>query len=158
VNPPITSLRSRASAALLVASVFGVGYIPVASGTFGSAAGLVLWVLLPQSPFAQAVAIGVLFAIGSWSSSEAEQHFGRTDPGQIVIDEVVGMLITLFMNPVGWPGALAAFLLFRLFDIVKPFPANRFERLPGGLGVMSDDAMAAVYANLSLRALLAISM
>jgi len=64
------------------------------------------------------------------------------------------MMMTLFMNPVGWRGAAAAFLLFRLFDVVKPFPANRLERLHGGVGVMADDAMSAVYANLTLRVLL----
>jgi phosphatidylglycerophosphatase A len=69
---------------------------------------------------------------------------------------VAGMLITLFLNPVGWGGALFAFLLFRLADVLKPYPANRFERLHGGLGVMADDCMAAVYANLTLRALIAI--
>jgi phosphatidylglycerophosphatase A len=154
VTHRITSSRSRTSA-LLVASVCGIGYIRVAPGTFGSAAGLILWALLPQSAVAQAVVIGVLFAIGCWSGTAAEQHFGRADPGQVVIDEVVGMLIALFMNPVSWSGAAAAFLLFRLFDVVKPFPANRLERLAGGVGVMADDAMAAVYANLTLRALLA---
>ena len=68
----------------------------------------------------------------------------------------MGMLITLFLNPVGWAGAAAAFLLFRIADIIKPFPADRLERIPGGVGVMADDAMAAVYANLALRALLAL--
>ena len=66
------------------------------------------------------------------------------------------MLITLFLNPVAWPGAAAGFVLFRLFDVVKPYPANRLERLPGGVGVMADDAMAAIYANLTLRVLLTI--
>ena len=66
------------------------------------------------------------------------------------------MLITLFMNPVGWIGAVAGFLLFRATDVIKPFPANRLERLPGGIGVMADDAMAAVYANLLLRGALAL--
>jgi phosphatidylglycerophosphatase A len=141
---------------LLVATVCGIGYVPFAPGTFGSAAGLVLWALVPATAYGQALAIGALFVAGSWSGTVAERHFGRTDPGQVVIDEVLGMLITLFMNPVGWPGALGAFLLFRLMDVVKPFPANRLERLPGGIGVMADDAMAAVYANLALRVLLAI--
>jgi phosphatidylglycerophosphatase A len=142
-------------AAILLASVFGVGYIPFAPGTFGSAAGLLVWAVLPASPVVHAGVILALFGLGSWSGSVAERHFGRADPGQVVIDEVVGVLITLFMNPVGWGGALLAFLLFRAADIVKPYPANRFERLHGGLGVMADDAMAAVYANLALRAVLA---
>ena len=140
--------------ALLVATVFGVGYAPVAPGTFGSAAGLVLWWLLPTTAAVQAVAIIVLFAVGSWSGNVAEQFYGRTDPGQVVIDEVMGMLITLFMNPVGWRGAIGAFFLFRLFDVIKPYPANRLELLHGGVGVMADDGMAAVYANLALRAAL----
>jgi phosphatidylglycerophosphatase A len=137
--------------ALAIATVFGVGYAPIAPGTFGSAAGLLLWWVLPASTPVQAAAIVVIFVAGSWSGSVAERHFGRTDPGQVVADEVMGMLITLFLNPVGWLGALVGFLLFRLFDVIKPYPANRLEQLHGGIGVMADDAMAAVYANLALR-------
>ena len=142
--------------ALLLSTALGVGYIPFAPGTFGSAAGLLLWALLPASPGVQALTIVALFVGGSWSASVAERHFGRADPGQVVIDEVMGMLITLFLNPVGWGGALWGFLLFRAADIVKPYPANRLERLHGGTGVMADDAMAAVYANLALRVTLAL--
>lgn len=141
--------------ALLVATALGVGYVPFAPGTFGSAAGLILWALLPSTATAQGIAILALFVAGSWSGSVAERHFGRTDPGQVVVDEVMGMLITLFMNPVGWVGALGAFFLFRVADVVKPYPANRLEQLHGGVGVMADDGMAAVYANLVLRAVLA---
>jgi len=136
---------------LLVATVGGVGYIPFASGTFGSVAGVALWALLPPTPTVQIIAIVVLFAVGSWGGTIAERHFSRTDPSQVVIDEVVGMLITLWLNPVGWKGALAGFLLFRAADIVKPYPANRLEQLHGGIGVMADDAMAAVYANIALQ-------
>ena len=93
----------------------------------------------------------MLFALGVWAGTTAERYFGGIDPGPVVIDEVVGMLITLAFIPVGWSGALAGFLLFRMFDVIKPYPAGRFERLHGGLGVMADDAMAAVYANMSLR-------
>jgi phosphatidylglycerophosphatase A len=145
-------LRSRVG--LTIATVFGVGYAPFAPGTWGSAAGLLAWWLLPASPVAQAAAIVVMFVVGSWGGNIAERHFGRTDPGQVVIDEVMGMLITLFLNPVGWGGAIAGFVLFRVFDVIKPYPANRLERLHGGIGVMADDAMAAVYANLALRAAL----
>ena len=137
--------------ALAIATVGGVGYVPFAPGTFGSAAGLLLWFLLPASPLVQGFTIVAVMAVGSWSATVAERHFGGIDPGQVVIDEVMGMLITLFLNPVGWIGALVAFLLFRLADVIKPFPANRFESLPGGLGVMADDGMAAIYANLALR-------
>jgi phosphatidylglycerophosphatase A len=129
----------------------GVGYVPVAPGTFGSAVGLLIWFALPVSVLAQGAAIAAVSAIGAWSSTVAERHSGKVDPGYVVIDEVAGMLVTLFLIPVGWAGALGAFLLFRLFDIVKPYPANRLERLHGGLGIMADDIMAGVYANLALR-------
>jgi phosphatidylglycerophosphatase A len=147
-----TANDSRPLVGLAIATVFGVGYAPVAPGTFGSAAGLIVWWLLPASTVVQAAAIVGMFIVGSWAGSVAESYFGRSDPGQVVIDEVMGMLITLFLNPVGWVGALGAFFLFRLFDVIKPYPANRLEKLHGGIGVMADDAMAAVYANLVLRA------
>jgi phosphatidylglycerophosphatase A len=143
--------------ALACATVLGVGYAPFAPGTFGSAVGLLVWWLLPSSPLAQGTAIVSLFAIGSWSGGVVERHCARTDPGHIVIDELMGMLITLFMNPVGWTGALGAFLIFRAADVIKPYPANRLERLPGGVGVMADDGMAAIYANLALRAVMWLS-
>ena len=141
----------------MIATVLGIGYIPVAPGTCGSAAGLLVWAIVPPSAAAQGVAIAVVFVVGAWSGSIAEDHFGTTDPRQVVIDEVMGMLITLFLNPVGPAGAAGAFLLFRLADIVKPFPANRLERLPGGIGVMADDGMAAIYANLALRLILSVT-
>ena len=137
--------------ALAIATVFGTGYAPYAPGTFGSAAGLVIWWLLPSTVSTAGLAIVVTFVLGSWSGSVAERHFRGTDPGPVVIDEVLGMLITLFMNPVGVVGAVLGFFLFRAADIVKPYPANKLEELHGGVGIMADDAMAAVYANLLLR-------
>jgi len=139
-----------------MATVGGVGYVPFAPGTFGSAAGLLAWWLLGPSAVIQGTAIVVLFAAGVWSGGVCERHFRRSDPGHVVIDEAMGMLITLFLNPVGWLGALGAFLLFRIADVIKPFPADRFEGLHGGVGVMADDGMAAIYANLVLRAALAL--
>src|SRR5262245_52932913 len=133
--------------ALLVATCGYVGYAPVAPGTFGSAAGLAIFYLerLAGWPWwAEAGLIVVLFLAGVWSGSIAEGYFGRVDPGPVVMDEVVGMLITLFLLRVNPYGALVAFLIFRILDIIKPFPAAQFERLHGGLGVMADDAMAAV--------------
>jgi phosphatidylglycerophosphatase A len=148
---------TRRTVPLALATVFGVGYVPFAPGTFGSAVGLLVWwPLHAASAAVQASVIVALFAIGSWSGSVAERDLLRADPSQVVIDELMGMLITLFLNPVGWAGAIAAFLLFRLADVVKPFPANRLERIPGGVGIMADDAMAAVYANLVLRGALAL--
>jgi phosphatidylglycerophosphatase A len=143
--------------ALALATALGVGYIPFAPGTFGSAAGLLLWWLLPHTAAVQITAIVIVFAVGSWSGTVAERHFKRTDPGHVVIDEVLGMLVTLLFNPVGWGGALAGFLLFRVADIIKPFPANRLEALHGGFGIMADDGMAAVYSNLALRLLLLVA-
>jgi phosphatidylglycerophosphatase A len=142
--------------ALACATVFGAGYAPVAPGTVGSAVGLVLWLLLPDSAAVQGAAIALLFAVGSVTGTVAEHHFGRADPRHVVIDEVMGMLLTLYLVPAGSGGALLGFLIFRALDVIKPYPANRLERLGGGVGVMADDAMAAVYANLTLRALLAL--
>jgi phosphatidylglycerophosphatase A len=149
----MTDLKTNARplVPLAVATVFGVGYVPVAPGTFGSAAGLVLWMLLPASAAVQALVIVGLFVAGSWAGNAAERYFAKTDPRHVVIDEVMGMIITLFLVPVGVKGALLGFLLFRATDVIKPWPANRLEKLHGGVGVMADDAMAAVYANLALR-------
>ena len=140
----------RPLVALSIATAFGVGYVPFAPGTFGSAVGLIIWALLPSSTYVHAAAIVIIFAVGAWSATAAERHFGGTDPGPVVVDEVMGMLLTLFMHPVGWAGAFGGFFLFRAFDVLKPYPADRLEQLPGGLGVMADDGMAAVYANLVL--------
>jgi len=128
----------------------------VAPGTFGSAAGLVLYALIrwTGAPILELAAIVVLFALGVWSGDLAEHHSGRPDPSFVVLDEVVGMLITVALVPVTMTGAMVGFLLFRLFDVIKPWPANRLEALPGGLGVMADDAMAAVYGHLTLRVLI----
>lgn len=143
--------------AVFLATVGYVGYFPIAPGTLGSAAGLIVYALVWWCGSA-AVEIGLilgLFAVGVWAGTTAERYFGGVDPGPIVLDEVVGMLITLaFIPDLGWSGLIAGFVLFRIFDVIKPFPAGRFEQLHGGLGVMADDAMAAVYANLTLRLVL----
>lgn len=143
--------------ALALATALGVGYVPFAPGTFGSAAGLLLWAVLPASPATQLGATAAVFGVGVWAAAVTERHYRATDPGVVVIDEVLGMLVTLLFVPVGWGGALVGFLLFRLFDVLKPYPANRFEHLHGGLGIMADDAMAGVYANMVLRLALLIA-
>lgn len=142
--------------AVFIATAGYCGYSPVAPGTVGSAAGLVVYLVVwwAGSAVLEAAQIAVLFAAGVWAGTTAERFFGGIDPGPIVIDEVVGMLITLAFIPVGWAGALTGFVLFRVFDVLKPWPARSLERLHGGLGVMADDAMAAVYANISLRLLI----
>ena len=139
--------------AVFVATVGYCGYSPFAPGTVGSAAGLLFYLLIwwTGSTLVEVGLIVALFGAGVWAGTTAERYFGGVDPGPIVLDEVVGMLITLAFIPVGWSGAVAGFFLFRLFDVLKPYPAGRFEQLHGGLGVMADDAMAAVYANVALR-------
>jgi phosphatidylglycerophosphatase A len=145
--------------ALLISTFGYVGYAPVAPGTFGSAAGLCVFyaVRLTGSAAVEVGAIVLLFAIGIWAGTVAEHHFGGTDPGPIVLDEVVGMLITLFLLPVNVAGAVVAFFVFRVLDVIKPFPSARFEKLPGGLGVMADDGMAAIYGNLTMRGLMLVA-
>lgn len=142
--------------AVFVATAAYCGYVPVAPGTMGSLAGLIGYLLVwwLQSRVIEIALIVLLFAAGVWAGTAAERYFGGIDPGPIVIDEVVGMLITLAFIPVGLSGAIAGFVLFRIFDVVKPYPAGRLERLHGGFGVMADDAMAAVYANVTLRVVL----
>jgi phosphatidylglycerophosphatase A len=139
--------------ALLLATFGYVGLCPIAPGTAGSAAALVLYAALRYvgSPVIDLGVILLLFAVGCWAGSVAERHYGRTDPGAVVLDEVIGMLLTLWLVPVTWVGVVVGFLLFRTFDIVKPFPARQCERLHGGLGIMADDAVAGIYGNLALR-------
>ena len=138
---------------LFVATAGYVGYFPIVPGTAGSAVGLALLVgiRLLGSP---SVELGVLVAtvvLGIWASGVGERHAKREDPGLVVIDEVAGMLLTMLWVPLTWATAVVGFLAFRLFDIVKPFPAGDAERLHGGLGIMSDDVIAAVYATCTVR-------
>ena len=144
---------------LLLATCGYIGYVPIAPGTFGSAVGLAVFFAVRQtgSVGIELAAIAVLFAVGIWSGTVAEHHFGGIDPGPIVLDEVVGMLITLALLPVNVTGAIVGFVVFRILDVVKPWPSARFETLPGGLGVMADDGMAAIYGNLIMRGLLAVA-
>ena len=141
---------------LLIATFGYIGFAPVAPGTVGSAAGVALFYLVRrvEAAWAQPLLIAVLFAAGVWAASLAERALGGTDPGPVVIDEVVGMLITLLWLPVTPLGAFAGFLVFRVLDVVKPWPSRQFESLHGGLGIMADDAMAAVYGHLLMRGLL----
>ena len=135
------------------------GVLPIAPGTFGSAAGLVLFgaVRGTGSTGVEIAVMAAVLAVGVWSGTVAERHFRGVDPGPVVIDEVFGMLVTLAFLPVSLTGAIVGFFVFRLLDIVKPFPARRFEALHGGVGIMADDGMAAIYANLLMRALIAIA-
>ena len=145
--------------ALLFASAGGVGLIPVAPGTWGSAVGVCLLIVVRQTagPALEASLLAAVLAVGVWSATAAERHYGRSDPGVIVIDEIAGMLIALFWIPVTWVGLLAGFAAFRVFDIVKPFPVGAAERLPAGWGVMADDVVAGLYAYVTVRVLVAVA-
>jgi phosphatidylglycerophosphatase A len=141
--------------AVFIATCAFIGYIPFAPGTFGSIPGLALALaLLRHAPgwpvWAAVVVVGL---IGVWAATAAEQHFGHKDPGPVVIDEVVGMMITVGNLPLGWLGAVIAFLVFRVCDIIKPFPARQMERLPRGIGVMMDDVMAGVWGHVIMHVL-----
>jgi len=141
---------------LFIATCGYLGYVPVAPGTLGSAAGLAVFFLIRStgSVTLELAAILVLFAIGIWSGTIAEHYFGGVDPAPVIMDEVVGMLITLAFLPVSVTGAVVGFLVFRVLDVFKPWPSARFERLPGGLGVMADDGMAAIYGNVMMHGLI----
>ena len=144
---------------LFIATCGYVGYVPVAPGTFGSAVGVAVFYAVRStgSVGVEFAAIAALFAVGVWSGTIAEHHFGGVDPAPVVLDEVVGMLITLLLLPVNGLGVFVGFLVFRVLDVIKPWPSARFERLPGGLGVMAVDGMAAVYGNLVMRGLIAVT-
>jgi len=134
---------------LAIATGAGSGYAPVASGTVGSAVGLGLWWMIAGfGPAVYALAVVALVVLGIWAADRAQAIFRRHDDGRITIDEVAGMLISLAWLPARLEVVGTAFLFFRLFDIWKPEPARAAERLPGGLGVMADDLVAGVYANL----------
>lgn len=141
--------------AVLIATAGGAGYFPFAPGTVGSAVGIVVYLLTQH--LQPAVQVGLFLgicAIGTWAATVAAGHFGREDPGYVVIDEVAGQLATLLLLDVGWMGAAAGFLIFRILDIIKPWPANRLEDLHGGLGIMADDVMAGAYGWLIMLGLI----
>ena len=122
--------------ALIYATVAGLGYSPFAPGTVGSAAGLAIYFFSTGwSLPAQLALIASVTLAGIWASDVAARHFNRPDPSHVVIDEVAGQLITLFGTGAGWRGAPFGFLLFRALDIVKPWPANRLDRIHGGVGI-----------------------
>ena len=134
---------------------FGLGYAPVAPGTFGSLLGLGLgWPLMILGGWSSLLSGTVLMvALGIWAAEGVARRLGRTDPGEAVVDEIAGQMLTLLFLPPTFAAMGLGFLFFRFFDIVKPFPARRMEALPGGLGIMMDDLVAGVYANLAVQAL-----
>ncbi|MCX5697613.1 MAG: phosphatidylglycerophosphatase A [Candidatus Omnitrophica bacterium] len=134
-----------------VTTFFGVGYLPFMPGTFGSATGIILYYLLKSNLYAYLVVVLILLILGLLLGKEAENIFRRKDPPQVVIDEVAGMLISLAFLPSSVMLVVVGFLLFRILDTLKPFPAGRIQDLHGGAGIMADDIVAGLYANIILQ-------
>jgi phosphatidylglycerophosphatase A len=137
--------------AVILATVGGIGNVPVASGTFGSLVAVpllpVLAALRDASLAGYAAVVLALVAVAIWSAGRAEEALGGHDHSRIVIDEVAGMVATGMFLPATWSAIGVGFVLFRLFDVVKPFPAGFIDgRVEGGLGVVGDDLVAGVYA------------
>ena len=143
--------------ATFVATVGYVGFVPVAPGTFGSAVGLLVYaaVRFTESWVVEAAVLVVALVIGIWAADRVERQLGK-DPGAVVIDEVVGMLITLAFLDVNMTGAIVGFFVFRVLDVIKPPPAGRLENLHGGPGIMFDDVMAGIYGHVGMRAAVAL--
>ncbi len=150
----------RTHAAWLIATFLGVGFTPLAPGTAGSAATVILWWLWARSMspdyhfFVGLVVACVAIIIGIPAASIVCRETGLDDPQIVVIDEVAGQMITLLLAPLSWKAFLAGFILFRAFDTLKPFPLRRLERLPEGSGVVMDDVGAGLYGFLVLQLLL----
>ena len=140
-------------AAVFLATGFYIGKIPLAPGTFGSLIGLPLCFLLAEIQLSAAIiAVLLIIALAIWISSVAERTLERKDPGCIVIDEIAGMVVTLIGLPFNLTTATIGFILFRILDILKPFPIRILDkRLPGGLGIVADDVVAGIFANVLIR-------
>ena len=134
----------------LAIATCGVGYLPLMPGTFGSLVGVGIFLLLSQTTAGLVVSIVAITFAGIWAGSRTEALAGRKDPGKVVVDEVAGQLIAMlplvFFTRWSIAAVIVSFVLFRFFDIVKPYPANRLQDLVGGLGIMCDDLVAGVYA------------
>jgi len=161
-NPINISIKNPVTfIAAFFASGFFTGYVPFAQGTAGSfivpaiLSGILLFFHNYIPFYDQGLLIFFLFFtfIGVWSSGVCEKIWGH-DPGRVVIDEIAGMLLSILFIPLSLTGLWAGFFFFRLFDIFKPFPARTAEKLPGGWGVMADDIVAGIYANISVRVVL----
>jgi len=140
---------------MIVATGFGTGYGPIAPGTWGSLPGLALTFGLDRwaGPWAVLAAALVVTVAGVWAAGRVEALLGEKDPGRVVVDEIAGQMVTLAFLPMTLGILVAAFVLFRVLDVFKPWPARRLEDLPGGSGIMADDLMVGLYANLILHGL-----
>lgn len=135
-------------------SFFYTGFFPIAPATFACMVWLLIWLFLPGGGYlTHPIALVVTMPFAIWFSFIMEGYYGK-DASKIVIDEVIGMQVTLFMIQPDWKVGVAGFFLFRLFDIAKPFPVGRAERLRGGYGVVADDFLAGVYSFIALYLLM----
>ncbi len=137
--------------AKIIATFFGIGYFPLAPGTAATAVGIAMVFALQGHSWAYAVVVVVLFAVGIPVCSRVEKILKQKDPGIVVLDEVIGVLVALAGLPMTWPVAISVFFLFRAFDMFKIYPINRLEARPGGWGVILDDVMAGIYTNIIMR-------
>jgi phosphatidylglycerophosphatase A len=138
--------------ALILSSCFGFGLIPLAQGTFGTLAGLPLAIALAHlGPLAGAYVLFFFVLLALWASARSARALEKDDPAEVVIDETAGLLLTLFLLPATGLNLCLGFVLFRLFDILKPYPIRRLEKVGGGAGIVLDDLLAGVYGNVCLR-------
>ena len=153
-NGPISARAVFTDPVHFIAFGFGSGLSPFAPGTIGTLVAIPLWWLLAQTPSWLYIAVTLLLTIvGCWICGESAHRLGVHDHGGIVWDEIVGFLITMIAVPVGWVWMLAGFLLFRFFDIAKPWPARWFDtRVENGIGIVMDDVVAGIYACAVLQA------
>ena len=135
----------------MIASIFYIGYLPVAPGTLGSLAAIILYYFICYSAAIMTIVTLAVIILGFLTAGRVEKIFREKDPGEIVIDEFAGMLISLYRLPPTMGYVVTGFLLFRFFDIVKPKPISSLEKLKGSMGIMSDDIVAGVYANIILQ-------
>jgi len=139
----------------LVTTFFGVGFLPLVPGTWGSIAGILVFVVLPGTGLWRFSVFAGILVVGLIVSGAAEAAFGRKDPQYIVIDEVAGMMLSLLWLPAyNIKVFFLAFLLFRALDTIKPYPALQAQQCHGAVGIMGDDIVAAVYTNIVLQSVL----
>lgn len=140
--------------ARIISTFFYCGEFPWAPGTVGSLAGLLLYIGVAHSPVLLWGIFSSLCVTGFFAANRAEAIFGKKDPRPVVIDEVCGIFLAFFLVPLTWENIVAGFVFYRLFDIFKPFPARRLEKLPGAWGIMADDILCGLYTNALLHLLM----
>lgn len=144
---------------LLIASGFGAGYLPPFPGTYGTLVGMgvyILLILLKVEPLEYIIVVAGIFFLGVYTSTKAEIIVGTKDSSHIVIDEILGYLLTMFLIPLSFKTLVISFFINRFLDITKPFPASKIHQLKGGWGVMFDDVVSGIYSNLVMQTLVII--